>query len=85
MTIGVIYAFRRWANRQGTLAKFLSPNAYAAYLIHGPVIVAVAYLARDLAIYPLFKWALVALVAIPLCFALSQLIRQLPYAKRVLG
>ena len=85
MCIGVVYLFRRFANRQGTLAKFLSPNAYTAYLIHGPIIVAVAYAARDIAIYPLLKWVLVALVAVPLCFVLSSLIRKLPYTERVLG
>jgi glucans biosynthesis protein C len=84
MSIGLIYAFRRFANHQGTLAKFLSPNAYTAYLIHGPIIVVVAYAARDIAIYPLLKWALAALVAVPLCFALSHLIRKLPYTERVL-
>ncbi len=85
MCIGVVYLFRRFANQQGTLAKFLSPNAYTAYLIHGPIIVSVAYAARGIEIYPLLKWALVAVVAVPLCFGLSSLIRKLPYTKRVLG
>jgi glucan biosynthesis protein C len=85
MCIGLVYAFRQFANRQGTLAKFLSPNAYTAYLIHGPIIVAVAYVARDIEVYPLLKWVLVALVAVPLCFVLSDLIRKLPYTQRVLG
>jgi glucan biosynthesis protein C len=85
MCIGQVYIFRLLANRQGTLARFLSPNAYAAYLIHGPVIVIVAYTARDIAIYPLLKWALVALIAVPLCFLISSLIRKLPHTQRILG
>jgi hypothetical protein len=84
MCIGLIYAFRRYGNRQGRLASFLSPNAYTAYLIHGVVITAIAYAVRDVALYPLLKWGLVALVAVPLCFGISSLIRKLPYTDRVL-
>jgi surface polysaccharide O-acyltransferase-like enzyme len=85
MCIGVVYAFRRYLNHQGKLAGLLVPNAYTAYIIHGPVITTLALVARDLLpLYPLLKWFVVALVAVPLCFALSHLIRKLPYTDRVL-
>jgi len=84
MCIGLVYAFRRYGDRQGRLASVLSRNAYAAYLIHGVVITALAYAIRDIALYPLLKFGLVSLVAVPLCFGLSSLIRTLPYADRVL-
>jgi glucan biosynthesis protein C len=84
MGIGLIYLFRRRLNHQGLLARFLSPNAYTAYLIHGPIITAIALAARDVMLYPLLKWGLVALLAVPLCFVLSHLIRKLPYMDRVL-
>jgi len=84
MCIGLIYVFHRYANRQGRLARFLSRNAYTAYLIHEVVIITLAYAVRDVALYPLLKWGLVALVAVPLCFGLSSLIRKLPYTDRVL-
>jgi len=84
LCIGLIYLFRRNVNRQGTLAKFLSSNAYTAYIIHGVVITVIALAVRDVMVYPLLKWALVALVAVSLCFGLSHLIRKLPYTDRVL-
>ena len=84
MCIGLIYAFRRYGNRQGRLAGVLSRNAYAAYLIHEPVITVIALVVSSVALYPLLKFALVALAAIPLCFGLSSLIRKLPYTNRVL-
>ena len=85
MCIGLVYAFRRYLNRRGKLAGFLVPNAYTAYIIHGPVITTLAFVARDLLpLYPLLKWFVVALVVVPLCFALSSFIRKLPYADRVL-
>jgi glucan biosynthesis protein C len=84
MCIGLIYVFHRYANCQGRLARFLSRNAYTAYLIHEVVIIALAYAVRDVALYPLLKWGLVSLVAVLLCFGLSSLIRKLPYTDRVL-
>jgi surface polysaccharide O-acyltransferase-like enzyme len=84
MCVGLVYLFRRYGDRQGQLARFLSRNAYAAYLIHEAVIVALAYAARGVEVYPLLKWVLASLVALPLCFGLSSLIRRLPYADRVL-
>ncbi len=84
MCIGVIYVFRRYLNRQGRLAKFLSPNAYTAYLIHAQVITATALLLRNVDLYPLLKFGLVVLIAIPVSFVLSNLIRKLPYTERIL-
>lgn len=84
MSIGLIFLFRRYGDHQGSLARFFSRNAYAAYLVHEVVIVVLAYAGRDLTIYPLFKWGLMSLIAVPLCFALGDLIRKLPYASRVL-
>jgi len=85
MCIGLIYAFRRYLNHRGKLAGFLVPNAYTAYIIHALVITIVALIASDLLpIYPLLKWLVLALVSVPLCFALSALIRKLPYTDRVL-
>jgi len=84
MCIGLVYLFRRYRNRRGRIAAFLVPNAYTAYLIHAPVIATLAWGLRDLTWYPLLKWALVSLIAVPLCFGISALIRKLPYTDRVL-
>jgi hypothetical protein len=84
MCIGLIYIFRRYLNHQGKLAGFLAPNAYTAYIIHGPIITAVALAMRDAEFYPLLKYGVAVLVAVPLIFGLSALIRKLPYTSRVL-
>jgi surface polysaccharide O-acyltransferase-like enzyme len=84
MCIGLIYLFRRYLNRQGRLAKFLSPNAYIAYIIHAQVITATALLLRNVDLYPLLKFGLAVLIAVPLSFVLGNLIRKLPYTDRVL-
>lgn len=84
MCIGLVYLFRRRVDRQGQGARFLSANAYAAYILHGVVITAVALLMRDLDLYPLLKFVLASAIALPLIFGLSSLIRKLPGAERVL-
>jgi len=84
MVISVIYLFRRYLDRQGPLAGFLSRNAYTAYLIHEPVITFAALVAMGLMLYPLIKFGLMALITVPLIFGLSNLIRKLPYTDRVL-
>jgi glucan biosynthesis protein C len=84
MCIGLTYLYRRYGDRQGRVARFLSRNAYTAYLIHEVLIISLAYSVRSVMLYPLLKWVLVSLVALPLCFGLGGLIRKLPYADRVL-
>lgn len=84
MCIGLIYTFRRYGDHQRPWVAFCARNAYTAYIIHGLVITLLALALRDIMLYPLLKFALVALVALPLCFGLSHLIRQLPYTARVL-
>jgi glucan biosynthesis protein C len=84
MCMGLVFAFRRHRHGQGRLARSLSHNAYAAYLVHGPLITIAALAARDVVLHPLAKFGLVSLIAIPLCFGLSSLIRRVPYADRVL-
>jgi glucan biosynthesis protein C len=84
MCIGLIYAFRRRLNQMGKISGFLVPNAYTAYLIHAPVITYLAFAVRGVMLYPLLKFALVAPVAVLLCFGLSSLIRKIPYTDRVL-
>ncbi|MFN2186084.1 MAG: acyltransferase family protein, partial [Anaerolineae bacterium] len=84
MCIGLIYAFRRHLNHAGRISHFLVPNAYTAYIIHAPLITYLALALRGVTLYPLLKFALVAPVALLLCFGLSSLIRKIPYTDRVL-
>ena len=84
MCIGLIYVFRRYLNRQGQLAKFLSPNAYIAYITHAQVIAATALVLRNVDLYPLLKFGLAVLIAVPLSFVLGNLICKLPFTDRVL-
>jgi len=84
MCLGLLTLFRKRFARQGALGRFLSLNAYSAYIIHAPVIVALTIALRDIQIHPLLKFALVVPVALPLCFLAAHLVRKLPGARAIL-
>jgi len=84
MTIGLLIVFRERFNRQGGLTQAAALSSYTVYIIHAPIIVLFALAARSLHLYPLLKFAVAALVTIPVTFALANLLRQLPLARRVL-
>ncbi len=82
--ISLLFLFRKWLNRQGEVAKAMSASSYTAYIVHAPVLVFLTLAIRNITLYPLLKFALVVPVAVLLCFALGNFIRQLPLAKRIL-
>ena len=84
MSILMLDVFRKRIDVQGRLGKLLSQNAYAVYIIHAPVIVYLAYLARGILIDPFIKFFVMALPAVILCFAISYLIRRIPLTDKVL-
>ena len=84
MVIILLVWFRKRFNRQGTLTRAMSASAYTAYIIHQPVLIFLGLTLMGIALYPLLKFALVAPVAVALCFLLSNYIRKLPLARRIL-
>lgn len=84
MCTGLPVLFRTRFNRQGSLGKFLSANAYTVYLIHPIVVVALGYGLHTIIFYPLLKYGIAVIIAVPGCFVLSALVRMIPYVKRIL-
>jgi surface polysaccharide O-acyltransferase-like enzyme len=66
------------------VAKTLSINAYAVYICHAPILVLVSLGLRNVELYPLFKFALAALISLSVCLVVGGLVRRLPAAERVL-
>jgi hypothetical protein len=82
--IALLFLFHKHLNHQGNLAQAASASAYAAYIIHGPIIILVALAVRGITLQPLLKFVLAVLISVPLCFGLSNVIRRLPLAKKIL-
>ena len=84
MSIGLVAVFREKFNHQGRLVKTLSENAFAVYMFHPPILVAVALLFSPIALYPIVKWILLCVVCVPLCFATTQyVLRRVPFLKMI--
>lgn len=85
MAFGLIALYRRYFDRQGPAAKFLSENAFAVYLFHPPVIIGLALLLHPLVLPALAKAVLLTAAAAVATFTLSALVfRRLPMLDRIL-
>jgi glucans biosynthesis protein C len=84
MSILMLSLFRARFDFQGSLARFLSRNAYTVYIIHPVVIIPLAYFLRGISIDPLIKFILISPVAVALCFLVSHIVRRIPHADQVL-
>jgi glucans biosynthesis protein C len=84
MCTGLLVFFRKHLNRPGRVWNFLSANAYAAYIFHPVILVGLAYSLHTVALYPLLKFGIAVIIAVPLCFLASLVIRKIPFANRVL-
>jgi glucans biosynthesis protein C len=62
----------------------LAPRAYTAYIIHPPILVALAWSLHDAALPNLAKFAITAIAAPVLIFGISGRVLRLPGARRIL-
>ena len=84
MCLGLITFFRHFLSHQTRFGRFLSQQAFTVYIIHVPVIVLLALAIRGIHLESFLKFALAALIGVPLCFALAFLVRTIPFASRIL-
>lgn len=76
--------FRRHVTGDGPFARFLAGNAFAVYLLHAPVIVAVVALRAPLDLPSLAAFALVLVVTMVISWLLAALVRRVPAVRSVL-
>lgn len=83
--LGLIVLFRERWNTQGRFAQWMSQNSFSAYLFHTPILVAVTLALKQIQASPLEKFALASLIAVPITFLVSGLIRtRIPGLRRIL-
>jgi len=80
---GIVF-FRRFLHRQGRFGRFLSQYSYTAYIIHIPIVVFLGVAFKGIALEPLLKFFVVAVIAVPACFVAAYLIRKIPGTSRIL-
>ncbi len=85
ITIGTLYVFKTRLNRSNMILENMSGSAYTAYIIHAIIIVGFQILLLPIVMPAFFKAIIVAIIAIPLIFGLSAIIRKIPGLSQVLG
>jgi glucans biosynthesis protein C len=85
-SISLPYLFRKFFNGRPDLIKKMSQDAYAVFVFHSPIIVAVSCLMQGkLLEYPFVKVVFVFVAGTALSFLISRfVVRRLPYANKIL-
>jgi surface polysaccharide O-acyltransferase-like enzyme len=84
LVLGLLVLFRERLDQQGRGRRFLSAHAYTVYVIHPVVLVALGYALSDVQAPAVAKFALLAVLALPLCWVVAFGVRALPGARTVL-
>ena len=84
MVIVVLAWLRKRLNHQGRLAKVMSDNCFAVYVIHPLIVVWLALALRGLQMNLSLKFLLVAPLAVTVCYLVASLIRKVPSVRSVL-
>lgn len=84
-SISFVYLFRKFLNGQPGVIRTMAKDAYAVFIFHAPIIVALSYLVRGvLPGHPFIKFVLVFVSGTALCFLICRfIVRKLPYAGKI--
>ena len=82
--IGLLHLYTRRLKAPGPVWRLLSRRAYAIYIIHPPVLVALALAWRSQVAPPALKFLVTGIATCLVCYLLAGLMLKLPGARRVL-
>jgi surface polysaccharide O-acyltransferase-like enzyme len=82
--IWLLGLFKNRFNTQGKVLRWMSSNVFMVYIIHQLVVVLVMIPLLQFAWPSTLKALIVAVVSVPLCFLVSDVLRKIPYMDRVL-
>ncbi len=81
----MLCTFNAKYNRTSNILQWLSGTAYTVYIVHQTVLIALHILLHDNPAASTLKFFIVAGIAISLCFGTSDVLRRIPWTRRVLG
>lgn len=84
MVLTLLVFFRRFLNRSNRFSRYLADNAFAVYVLHTVVLVWAGVALSGWEASALVKFAGLAALAVPLCWALAGVGRAIPGVKRFL-
>jgi hypothetical protein len=83
MILGLTVIFRRFLSRPGPMLARLEGNVYGVYIVHVFVVVALQAALLEAELSALRKFAIVTLIALPLCFAIVAALRQIRAVRQI--
>lgn len=84
LSAALLIGFQRASRAGGRVARELGAGAFAAYVLHAPIVVLLALAASQLPCPPLVKLTVTMIIAIPCCFAAGIAAHRAPGIGRVL-
>jgi fucose 4-O-acetylase-like acetyltransferase len=85
ISLYLLVMFREKFNRQGSAARFFSANAFAVYVFHTPILIAISRLVSPVQAPLLLKFLFLTFISLVVSYALcSLLFRKLPLLRRIL-
>jgi len=84
MSIGLIALFKERFNYQNRLIKTMSANAFSVYAFHTPIIIVLTMLFAPVSMIPIAKFAIASLIAVPVCFLVTNFtIQKIPLLRKI--
>ena len=83
ISISAIYFFRERFNYQNRILKSMSKSAYFVFIIHSIVIIALSYSLKNMTFHPLYKFTIVALMSVILCFLIGTYMTKIRFLKDI--
>jgi glucans biosynthesis protein C len=85
VSLYLLVTFRERFNEQGRAARFFSANAFAVYVFHAPILIALSRIISPVQAPLLLKFLGLTLISLVISYALcSLLFRKLPLLRRIL-
>lgn len=84
ISIGMLVWFRERHNSNGRVDKVLADNSFAIYVLHAPILVAMALLLSSTSLPVLARFVLVFVLGLAITLGLSMVIRKVPLLRKVL-
>ena len=82
--ICLLYLFKTASAGGNKFKQKLSDAAYAVFIIHPIIITGLSYAFRSLDLHPLWKFLIVAIIGVPLCFLIANYIKKIPFLRTIL-
>jgi glucans biosynthesis protein C len=85
ISLYLLVMFRERLNGQGRAARFFSANAFAVYVFHTPILIAISRFVSPIQALPLLKFVFLTFISLIVSYVLcSLLFRKLPLLRRIL-